>query len=372
MINLVDILKGNADSLYLHIPFCESICSYCDFCKYVNQQNKMDRYIDKVISDLKLVSNKNLKTFYIGGGTPTSLDVLSLEKLLSFIDENFKINEEFTIEANPESCTLEKIKLLNKYNVNRVSLGVQSFNINSLKYLNRKHDYNLVKNVVTNLQENGISNINLDFIYGIKGETLDDIKNNIDLASNLNVTHISYYGLQIEKGTKLYHDKNSKISDDELANQYEFINKYLKSYGYKRYEISNFSKDGYNSIHNKTYWRNNNYYGIGLNASGFIYPYRYSITDRLLDYINEKKSISSLIFENKKDKEFNYLMLNLRLVEGFNLDEFKQLFNKDFVESYKNKLMKLDKFICIKNNKCYIKPKYLYIMDSILVELLNF
>lgn len=369
--NKEELFSLTANSLYLHIPFCDELCSYCDFCKYIHLENKHEEYIKKVKDDLLKVSNKELKTFYIGGGTPSCLSINLLEDLLSFIYKNFKIEDEFTIEANPESVSSEKIKLLKKYGVNRVSLGVQTFKEESLKLLNRKHNYNLVKKVVNDLQKNGINNINLDFIYGIKGESIKDIENNIDLGLNLHITHLSYYALQIEQGTKFYYLKNMNVDDDKLAEQYAFIVQKLKKNNFDRYEVSNFALKGYESKHNLNYWYNKNFYGIGCSASGYIFPYRFKNTSRLNDYLNENNSLE-IEKEDKDDEEFNFLMLNLRLVKGFDVTEFKSLFKKDFFTEYKKEYEKNKSFFDYDFPYLKVKDEYLYVLDEILVDLLHF
>lgn len=372
MINIDTLYNQEASYLYIHIPFCKYLCSYCDFLKFINQENKESSYITNLILDLSKLKNKNLKTVFIGGGTPSYLNFSDLKRLLFYIKDNFKIENEFTIESNPDSLDEEKIKLFSECGVNRVSIGVESTNPDILKILNRKHTTFDVINSVNLLRKYNINNINLDFIYGIYFEKKEDILKNIEFASNLNVTHISYYALQVEKGTKLALLKENVVNDDTLADMYDFILLELEKRGYKRYEVSNFAKSGFQSIHNKAYWHNYNFYGVGLNSSGFTYPNRYKITSNLLNYINRKNLVEENIIENKKSNEFNYLMLNLRLEEGFSLQEFQDIFKKDFLEEYKSEIEKIRYYIQIKNNRISIKREYLYILDELLVSLLHF
>ncbi len=372
MINIDNLYNQEASYLYIHIPFCKHLCSYCDFCKFINQEKNMTVYVSKLIIDLSKIKNKKLKTVFIGGGTPSYLDYSNLKRLLTYINNNFQIEEEFTIEANPDSLDKEKIKLFKDCNVNRISLGVESTNIKTLEFLNRKHTKQDVINAVNLLKKYGINNINLDFIYGVFFETKEDILKNIEFASRLDVTHISYYSLQVEKGTKLYLLKENVVDDDTLASMYEYILNELEKRGYFRYEVSNFSKIGYQSKHNKAYWRNYNFYGVGLNSSGFTYPNRYKITSNLLNYLNRSNLIEENIIEDENSNEFNYLMLNLRLVEGFDLAEYNKLFKKDFFQEYEKEYFKIKEFFQVKDNRLSVKREHLYILDELLVSLLHF
>ncbi len=372
MINIDNLYNQEASYLYIHIPFCKHLCSYCDFCKFINQEKNMTDYVSSLIIDLSKIKNKKLKTVFIGGGTPSYLDYSNLKRLLTYINNNFQIEEEFTIEANPDSLDKEKIKLFKDCNVNRISLGVESTNLKTLEFLNRKHTNQDVINAVNLLKKYGINNINLDFIYGVFFETKEDILKNIEFASSLDVTHISYYSLQVEKGTKLYLLKENVVDDDTLASMYEYILNELEKRGYFRYEVSNFSKIGYQSKHNKAYWRNYNFYGVGLNSSGFTYPNRYKITSNLLNYLKRRNLIEENVIEDENSNEFNYLMLNLRLVEGFDLAEYNKLFKKDFFQEYEKEYSKIKEFFQVKNNRLSVKREHLYILDELLVSLLHF
>ena len=370
-IDIDTLYSLDSSYLYIHIPFCKNLCSYCDFCKYINSEKNMTSYITNLILDLQKIKNKNLKTIFIGGGTPSYLDYYNLERLLNYIKSNFKIEQEFTIECNPDTLDEKKIELFSKSGVNRISLGVESTNPKTLEFLNRKHSNNDVVNCVNLLKKYGIANINMDFIYGVYFENKKDILQNIEFATKLNVTHISYYALQIEQGTKLYLEKQNVVDDDILADEYEYILNELEKRGYYRYEVSNFAKKGYESKHNIAYWRNYNFYGVGISASGFTYPNRYKITSKLLNYINRKNLIEENIVENKESDEFNYLMLNLRLVQGFKIEEFNTLYKKYFFKEYPS-FKKIEENFNYINGYLSIKKEKLYILDDLLVELLHF
>ncbi|MDY5248870.1 MAG: radical SAM family heme chaperone HemW, partial [Bacilli bacterium] len=255
----MDLLR----SLYIHIPFCDNICSYCDFSHLLSRTNYQKRYLIRLKEDISKIKDKKLYSIYIGGGTPSSLSKEELEDLLSFLYSKFEVAEEFSFEANPESIDEEKVKVLVKYGVNRVSLGVQTVDEKHLKLLNRHHDIKTIKKACNILHRYNLNNINFDFIYGLEDEDESNIEKNIAFALENEVKHISYYSLQVEEGTVLY-NSGYKVDDDKLATYYEKIVSRLEEVGFKRYEVSNFAKEGYESKHNLVYWQNKEYYGEGL------------------------------------------------------------------------------------------------------------
>jgi len=277
-------------SIYIHIPFCNNICSYCDFNKVFYNKESVSNYLKQLKLEIhNNYKNEKIKTIYIGGGTPSSLSYTELKGLLNITDIFNKTYDcEFTIECNPENMDSQKIGLLKKHGVNRVSIGVQSFNDNILRLLNRNHTKEQVFSLIQNLKSSGIYNINIDLIFGIKGQSLDDIKNDLTEFLKLDIPHLSYYSLILEEHTKLYIDNYQEIDDDIIASQYDFICEYLKKSGYNHYEISNFSKTGYSSTHNLTYWNNEHYYGFGCGAHGYIDDVRYENTRSITKYIDGK------------------------------------------------------------------------------------
>lgn len=359
-------------SLYIHIPFCSQICSYCDFPKLLAATGFQTRYLDALEKELFLIPNNELNTIYIGGGTPTSLSDMQLEGLLNFVSSRFHAKKEYTIEANPESLTPSKIDLIKKYGINRVSLGVQSFKKESLRLLNRSHSKEDVINAVHLLQQSGIDNINLDFIFGLKEESTDDINENISIASELKVKHISYYSLQIEKGTKLFKTPEVCLDDDGLADDYSFIVEKLAEKGYRRYEVSNFSVPGFESVHNLTYWHNEPYYAAGLGATSYVDGTRIKRTLNISKYLQSCDAILETSHEDMADQEFNYLMLNLRLESGFSLKEFFSRYHHSFLTAYANEIKRLSKSLVIGQGRvCVAKDKF-FVLDAILVDLLHF
>ena len=268
-------------SVYIHIPFCNKICTYCDFCKLFRNDDWIDNYLNELTKEIdKYYQNEEVKTLYIGGGTPSTLNINELEKLFQIIDKfNINKNAEITFEANSEDLTEEKLNYLKKH-VNRLSIGIQTFDEKRLKTLNRTLNIQNIKNALKTFD-----NVNLDLMYGFQNQTLDDLKNDLSKIISLNPAHISTYSLILEPNTVLYNRNYQRLDDNHDRQMYDYITKYLKENGYNHYEISNYSKKGYESRHNLTYWNNENYYGFGLGASGYIKNIRYENTRSLNEYL---------------------------------------------------------------------------------------
>ena len=357
--------------LYNHIPFCEKLCSYCDFAKVIYNKKQVDDYLLELKKELETSNIKDITSIYIGGGTPSSLDTHQLEFLFECVSKFYHEGISFTIEANVENLTEEKIKLLVKYHVNRVSLGIQSFQDKLLNKMNRKHTFSEVKSLIDLLHYYHIDDVNGDLIYGFKDESLDDLKNDLDLFMKLGLTHISTYALMIDKNTLLGIKNEEEISQDIYRKEYDFIVSYLEKNGFMRYEVSNFAKENYQSKHNLIYWRNQEYYGIGVGASGYINQVRYDHTKSVVHY-NQGKRIINQEKISLKDSQFYHLMLGLRLEEGVNIAKFNQIYKQDLLVLYKDKIEDLIKrnLIEIKDGFLKITKQNFYIMDYILEKLL--
>lgn len=357
------------NSLYVHIPFCNNICSYCDFCKMFYDDKICDKYIDVLLKELKdLNINHKFKTIYIGGGTPSSLKLSQLEKILSSLNEYLSGNYEFSVEVNPDSLDEEKIQLFSKYGVNRVSIGVQSFNRDILKLLNRNHTYEDVKRCVDILNKYNITNYSFDFIYGIKGQSIQILEEDLDKAIKLNPKHLSFYSLILEDNTLLKINKYMEEEEDEVRNQYDFVYSKLKDNEYYRYEVSNFAIKGYESKHNLVYWNNEEYYAIGVAASSYVDGVRYTTNRNISKYI--KGDIDKEAYEVEKEKE--YIMLKLRLEEGINLIEYKSIFCDDFLLKYESVVKDLleTRLIEIVNDNLKTTYEGMMLLDTILVKLM--
>ncbi|MBQ9834286.1 MAG: radical SAM family heme chaperone HemW [Bacilli bacterium] len=358
-------------SAYIHIPFCKNICSYCDFCKMFYKKDWVDKYLIALTNEIKdRYHNELLRTIYIGGGTPSCLDNIQLKYLLKLINHlNIKNLEEFTIECNLNDITDDFLQTLQNYRVNRISIGIQSFNPDKLKTLNRFHTYEEAEVKIALCHKYNINNINLDLIYGVGNETLKDLKEDLRLFLKLKPTHISTYSLIIEDNTLLKIKNQEPISDELDYNMYEYICKKLKSKGYNHYEISNFALNGYESKHNLVYWHNEEYYGFGLGASGYIEDTRYENTKNLTKYLNNDygKNITLL---GKKEKMDNELMLGFRLLKGINNNNFKNKYDEDIESVYPIKPLLKNKDLIKKKGYIFINPSKLYIMNEILIKMI--
>ena len=350
-------------SCYIHIPFCKKICSYCDFCKIFYNDIFINKYLDSLENEINsYYNNEVLDTLYIGGGTPSSLSLDELKRLFSMLEKlNKNSNLEFTIECNIEDITEDKLKLFKDNGVNRLSIGIESFNEDNLRFMERP-SINLDK---IYLAKKYFNNINLDLIYALPNETLDILNSDLDKVLELNPKHISIYSLIIEPNTKI---KDVKPIDDELDYEmYKLICNRLSDYNH--YEVSNFAKEGYESKHNLTYWNNEEYYGFGLGASGYVNDVRYTNTKSINNYIkNEYNIVEEKL--TQEDKEKYELIMGFRKLNGINLDTYKNKYNKDLLDNpVINKLLKEEKLI-IKNNNIMINNKYFYLQNNILIELI--
>jgi len=355
-------------SIYIHIPFCNNICSYCDFCKFYYNEEYVNKYLEILEEEIKNnYKNEVINTIYIGGGTPSSLNMEQLDKLLSLTTYFNKDLKEFTIEINPD-MELEKIGLLKKYGINRVSIGVQTINEKHLKLLNRKHTKTQIKILINKLKENDINNINIDLMYALPNQTLEELKEDLNFFISLDIPHISTYSLIIEPHTKLYIDNIKNIDEDIDEEMYKLIINTLSDYNH--YEISNFAKEGFESKHNLVYWNNLEYYGFGMGASGYINSVRYDNTKSYYNYINGNICFEKHLLDTKEKIE-NEFILGFRKINGINILEFKEKYNIDiFSIDIVNKLLKQNK-ILLEDNHLKINPKYLYTSNQILIDFLD-
>ncbi len=355
-------------SVYLHIPFCRSICSYCDFCKMYYHSEFVARYLQSLKKEIQEVYQKEpIRTLYIGGGTPSCLHQSELEQLFQIVSM-FDLSEvqEFTFEMNPEDITEEKLVFLKTHGVNRISIGHETKNDDYLSILGRKRcvskeDILLVKTY--------FSNINIDLMYGFSGQTIFAFIEDLDYVLSLDVPHISTYSLILEEHTKLFISKYQRLNDENDARMYEILREKLSENGYKQYEISNFSKEGFSSFHNLTYWNNEQYYGFGLGASGYLST-RYTNTRSLDEYekgfYKQEEEVVSL-----SDQMIYEMILGLRKVEGVAKIKFFQKYHRkieqsfDIIEMLNQGLLEdTGDFIRIPKDKLYLE-------NSILIHFLE-
>lgn len=356
--------------VYIHIPFCKNICSYCDFCKVYYKTGYVRKYLDSLELEIsKRYKDEGIDTIYIGGGTPSSLSIDELKRLFDII-KIFKLKDkyEFTIECNIDSINEDKLRLFRDNGVNRLSFGVESFDKDILKILGRSHNREMIVNNIE-FSKKYFDNINIDLIYGVN-DKIDIVKEDILEFLKLDLSHISCYSLILEENTKLYIDKYRYIDEDIDKLMFEYINDTLVSKGYKHYEISNYSKIGYESMHNKNYWLNGFYYGFGLGAVSYIDNYRISNTKNLSKYL-DNNYVDSRIYEDINIRKENDLILGLRLIDGINIDIFNKKYNDNIIDrDIIKKLLKENKLV-IDNNRLKCRYEYIYLQNEILVEIMG-
>jgi oxygen-independent coproporphyrinogen III oxidase len=368
--------------LYIHIPFCKSKCSYCDFYSIANQKQKQD-----IIECLKLeIENKSqilnsavVKTIYFGGGTPSVLCVDKISEIFEEVYTRYNIakDAEVSFEANPEDLTVEYLTKLAKTPVNRLSIGIQSFDDNVLKIMRRRHNAKTAIESVYLAKETGFDNISIDLIYGIYGLSNIEWKIQIETALNLPINHLSAYHLGIEKGTLLYRklieDKFHEINESESFRQYEILIDTAKNKNFYQYEISNFAKDNFTSKHNSAYWNGNPYLGFGPSAHSFSENTRSFNVANVKEYIiaiKNKQTYFETEMLSEKDQINERIMLGLRTVKGINIDCFENSFGIDkrneLIE--KLKLIKTDNFVLTKDYLVLTKSG-MFLSDSIISAL---
>ena len=366
----------NPKGLYIHIPFCIKKCKYCDFISYCGCDDKVDLYIDKLLEEAKEYKDEKIDTVFIGGGTPTVLSEKLLDKLLVGIKENFNLSScvEFSIEANPKTLTKEKLLVLKNGGVTRLSIGVQSFSDDELKSIGRIHDAKSAYNTVCMVKDSGFSNINLDIMLSLPNQTEETLMNTLKTAVELEPAHISCYSLILEEGTVLFDEyekgKYEYIDDEKDRKLYRMTVEYLKNNGYKRYEISNFSKDGYSCRHNLKYWNCDEYIGLGVSAHSYIYGIRKYNVSSLAKYLNGNFHSDDILKLSQKDKISEYIIMRLRLSCGISEYEFYERFGKKFIDIFPDEIKKLtDSGLLIYNNGNYYLSDYgIDISNSVMCE----
>jgi putative oxygen-independent coproporphyrinogen III oxidase len=343
-------------SVYIHIPFCHEICYYCDFTKIYYNEALASQYLDALDKEMNLYIGEKkdkIRTIYIGGGTPTSLSDVQFSKLLSIVNRYFDMDqvEEFTIEANPGEFSEEKIKMLSLYGVNRVSLGVQVLDDDFLKMLNRNHRVKDVEQTLFNLQNEGLTNISMDFIYALPNQTFDHFQETLSKALSYQLPHYSAYSLQIEPKTVFYmryqKGKLKKPPEEVEANMYRMLVEEMESRGLMHYEVSNFGKRGFESRHNLTYWDNQHYYGFGAGAHGYLTNKRIVNLRPVNHYIkrleNGEKPVLHEELITKKEKIEEEMFLGLRKAEGVSKERFFQKYNVHIKDLYRAEIDSLIK-----------------------------
>ena len=369
------------NSLYIHIPFCARKCRYCDFNSIVSESKTVDRYLHAIEKELSVLKGRYVfNTVYIGGGTPSILSEVQLEKLLQSVIRYIPSSEirEYTVEANPGTLTVNKIGLLKEYLVSRISLGVQSFQDRQLQFLGRIHSGNDAKNAFDSLRIAGFRNINIDLIFGCSEQSIEDWEKDLKTVVELSPEHISTYALTYEEGTLLTRDLEEavihKLDECVELEMYKTAIRYLTRNGYNHYEISNFAKDGNECVHNHVYWKNMGYVGVGAGAFSFIDSVRTSNEKdicKYIDGINENKKIKSFR-ENLQINQFasETVVMSLRLRQGISNADFYERFGYKIEDQFGEQMNRLAKYglVSYENEILKLTEKGLFVADTVMTE----
>ncbi|CAW98890.1 radical SAM family heme chaperone HemW [Streptococcus equi subsp. zooepidemicus] len=363
-------------SAYVHIPFCTQICYYCDFSKVFIKNQPVDAYLEALIKEFESYQINSLKTLYIGGGTPTAITAKQLDYLLSHLQQHLQLDqlEEFTIEANPGDLTEDKIAVLRQSAVNRISLGVQTFNDKQLKQIGRSHTEAQIYTTIASLKEAGFQNMSIDLIYALPGQTMQQVKENVAKALALDIPHLSLYSLILEHHTvfmnKMRRGKLHLPTEDLEAEMFEYIISEMEASGFEHYEISNFTKPGFESRHNLMYWNNDEYFGCGAGASGYLNGIRYRNRVPIQHYLkavadgNARLSEEVLTKEEMMEEE---LFLGLRKKSGVSVSRFQEKFGLSFESRYGPVVRELQNQGLLVKDKDFVRmtKKGLFLGDSV-------
>ncbi len=374
-------MKTDKIGLYLHVPFCVKKCGYCDFCSFpLNSLSDEERsaYVSALCSEIDGYKGLRIEadTVFIGGGTPSLLSGQDIYKIREHIEAAFSISSaaEFTLEVNPKTLTEENLSAYINAGVNRISIGLQTIHENELKKLGRIHSYNEFLDTYNLARKFGINNINVDLMYGIPNQTIASFVETLKAVLSLSPEHISLYGLILEENTPFFNIKDSLAlpPEDAECDMYDLAINMLGEYGYSHYEISNYAKGGRECRHNLKYWRTEEYIGFGLSAHSYFDGKRFANTSSFYDYLNEPISILSSDTLTFEDKRSEYVMLHLRLSEGFSLSEYLRLFGEDFLLSRASALERFREggYINLAEDRISLTERGFYVSNSIISELM--
>lgn len=359
--------------LYLHIPFCERKCFYCDFYSKKASEKDYDNYTSLLENKILFYGEKfkrQADTLYFGGGTPSILGAERLTRLVKTAKIAFGENiSEITVEVNPTKKNLD-FEMMRKAGINRLSIGLQSVNDNELSALGRLHNFNDAKNCIESAQKAGFDNISLDLMLAIPEQTKESLQKSIEFCAESKAKHISAYLLKIEKNTFFYQNKEKLhfFNEDEQAEFYEYACEQIKNYGYSQYEISNFSKENYQSRHNLKYWHCEEYLGLGPSAHSFLNQERFFFQRSMQDFMN-----NMITPDGEGGTPEEYILLNLRLNEGLYFQKFEQRFHEKFPKKFLENAEKLVKyhFVKINQEKISLTQKGFLLSNSVIAEILS-
>jgi len=371
--------------LYIHIPYCIHKCGYCDFNSHPIKHDEMDHYIDALVAEMKhyakTYSNTNIiKTIFLGGGTPTTLTVCQLERILKECLKELIVapDAEITIEANPATIDIEQMKSIRQAGYNRISIGVQSFDKTELKLLDRAHGPEEIHSTVDCARKAGFDNLSLDLMFAIPNQSLSSWESNLDKALEKNPEHLSTYNLTIEQGTAFSKlQTHGKLIMPENEHQLELYKKTIERLtkrGFHHYEISNFARQGKECKHNIAYWENTNTLGLGAGASSYINGTRFKNINLPAHYIRQVKDKKTAIEHTEtlepRQAMGEAIMLGLRQLKGISIHQFERRFQVSFIDLFKNIInsLKEKELILIKDDCLRLSPKGLFLADSVILE----
>ena len=367
--------------LYVHIPFCVRKCQYCDFLSGPSDEETKDRYIEALLKEIRAAEHTEdyeIVSVFIGGGTPSALKAEAIASIMRTLQEKFFFCEdaEVTIEANPGTVDLEKLTIYRNVGINRLSLGLQSTDAEELKLLGRIHSYEEFLKSYEWAREAGFSNINIDLMFAIPGQTGEAWRQHLYQVAELNPEHISAYSLIIEEGTP-FAEQNLDLPDEDTEYQmYEDTAEILERYGYRQYEISNYAKQGYMCRHNAGYWQRREYLGFGLGASSLYGGMRFSNTHQMQEYLKESRNPDQIrkdvtvLSRNEQIEEF--MFLGLRMTEGISEKKFEENFNVRLMDIYGDILQKYEEtgFMEHIETKWRLTRKGIHVSNHILADFL--
>ncbi|ASZ07296.1 coproporphyrinogen III oxidase [Enterococcus thailandicus] len=373
-------------SAYIHIPFCEHICYYCDFNKVFLEGQPVDEYVEMLLKEMKLMMEKHpiedLETLYVGGGTPTSLSAQQLDRLLAGARDilPFRTGKEFTVEANPGDLTREKLQVMKNYGVNRLSMGVQTFDNRLLKKIGRKHTAEDVYQTMSFLEAENFSNVSIDLIYALPGQTLENYRDTLEKALALDLPHYSLYSLILENKTMFMNwvrQGRLELPDQETETQmFEETIEAMEQHGRHQYEISNFGLTGHESQHNLMYWNNDHYFGFGAGASGYLDQTRYRNKGPIQHYLRPLREGNLPILEKETLSRNNQieeeLFLGLRKKSGINKQHFYDRYQQTIESLYQSTLDTLvkDDLLVNTEERVYLTPKGTFLGNEVFEKFL--
>lgn len=368
----------NYPAIYVHVPFCKARCKYCAFSSCVNS-DLVSAYLTRLeqeIASANIGYDNKISTIFLGGGTPSVLGAKNINRIFSALKNKFDLSpvSEITVECNPESVSDELFQALVNVGVNRVSFGLQSVNNSTLKAIGRLHDFDAFLSALDSCRKHGITNVNADLILGLP-ESADDFCRSVDIVGNLPLTHVSVYALEVHPNTPFadYCQTHFPHAEDELADLYDYACSKLSASGFSRYEISNFAKSGYACRHNLNYWQEGRYYGFGPSASGFWGNVRYRNVYDVSAYVSTVNAVEQSEVISAHDEQSEFVMLSLRLSDGFSLSRFAERFGVDFFSRFPQatRLVKLG-MLSVNGDAVRIPDDKIYVCNSILADLVDF